>query len=203
MPLHLWLSLVSICILGAVSPGPSLAVVIRNTLIGGRMDGFVTAISHGLGIILWALLTAAGIGLLIVSNPGLFDGVRWAGAIFLLFLGCRYLLSRSATAETVNVDSDATTTTAPFRDGFLISITNPKIALFFLALFSQFVRPDAGWIEKLVMATTAGVIDTLWYTLVALALSHSSILSRLRRHSRGLDRIFGVVLIALAVRVVT
>jgi len=202
MPLHLWLSLVVICILGAVSPGPSLAVVMRNTLIGGRMDGFVTAISHGLGIILWALLTATGIGLLIVSNPGLFDGVRWVGAIVLLFLGCRCLLRRSVTTETVNGGSGANTTTSPFRDGFLISITNPKIALFFLALFSQFVRPDAGWIEKLVMATTAGVIDTLWYALVALALSHSSILPRLRHHSRGLERIFGVVLIALAVRVV-
>ena len=165
------------------------------------MDGFVTAISHGLGIILWALLTATGIGLLIVSNPGLFDGIRWTGAIFLFFLGFRYLIARSETAETINIDSDATSMTSPFRDGFLISITNPKIALFFLALFSQFVRPEAGWMEKLVMATTAGVIDTLWYAIVALLLSHSSILPRLRRHSRGLERIFGVVLVALAVRV--
>lgn len=202
MPLHLWLSLVTICLLGAISPGPSLAVVIRNTLVGGRGNGFITAISHGLGIVLWALLTAAGIGLLIISNPELFDGIRIVGAIVLLVLGGRCLLARSDGAEKVDIDSKTLTTTSPFRDGFLISITNPKIAVFFLALFSQFVRPDAGWIEKLIMAATAGIIDTVWYALVALALSHSAILPHLRRRSGFLERALGIVLIALAIRVV-
>ena len=203
MPLHLWLSLVTICFLGAISPGPSLAVVIRNTLVGGRMNGFVTAISHGLGIILWALLTATGLGLLIISNPDLFNGIRLAGAVVLLFLGARCLLARSGTHETINVESQQVRTTSPFRDGFLISITNPKIAIFFLALFSQFVRPDAGWFEKLIMAVTAGFIDTLWYAVVALALSHSAILTRLRRRSGLLEKIFGIVLVILAIRVIS
>ena len=92
-------------------------------------------------------------------------------------------------------------TRSPFRDGFLIAVTNPKIALFFLALFSQFVRPNADWGEKIVMVITAGTIDTLWYAVVALALSHSAILSRLRRWAVALDRIFGLMLIALAIRV--
>ena len=83
----------------------------------------------------------------------------------------------------------------------LIAVTNPKIALFFLALFSQFVRPYAGWGEKFVMVITAGTVDTLWYAVVALALSHSVILSRLRRWAVAIDRIFGLVLIALAIRV--
>jgi len=174
----------------------------RNTLAGGRMNGFVTAISHGLGIVLWALLTATGIGLLIINNPGLFNGIRLAGAVILLFMGARCLLARSDTHEKINVESQEVRTTSPFRDGFLISITNPKIAIFFLALFSQFVRFDAGWIEKLVMAVTAGVVDTLWYIMVALALSHSAILPRLRRHSKHLERIFGIVLVILAIRVV-
>ena len=103
MPLHLWLSLVTICFLGAISPGPSLAVVMRNTLAGGRMNGFVTAMSHGLGIVLWALLTVTGIALLIISNPGLFNGIRLAGAVVLLFLGVRSLLARSDTREKINV----------------------------------------------------------------------------------------------------
>ena len=203
MPLHLWLSLVTICFLGAISPGPSLAVVMRNTLAGGRMNGFVTAMSHGLGIVLWALLTATGIGLLIISNPGLFNGIRLAGAVVLLFLGARCLLGRSDTHENTNIESQEIRTTSPFRDGFLISILNPKIAVFFLALFSQFVRPDAGWFEKLIMAVTAGFIDTLWYAVVALALSHSAILTRLRRRSGLLEKIFGIVLVILAIRVIS
>ena len=84
MPLSLWLSMSAICILGAMSPGPSLAVVVQNTLAGGRAQGVVAALSHGVGIIIWALLTAGGIGLLIAQQPALFDGMRYGGAILLV-----------------------------------------------------------------------------------------------------------------------
>jgi threonine/homoserine/homoserine lactone efflux protein len=159
----------------------------------------VTALSHGVGIIIWALLTAGGIGLLITQQPALFDGMRYGGAILLVYLGIRSLRSTASAAEALHTVAAAHAT--PVRDGFAIAITNPKIALFFLALFSQFVRPEAGMGEKMIMALTAGVIDALWYALVALALSHSAILDRLRAQARMLDRLFGLILIALAVRV--
>ena len=118
--------------------------------------------SHAAGIILRALLTATGIGFLIIRNPALFDAVRWAGALVLVFLGNRYLLTRSEVIKSLDPESNSTKQVgSPFRDGFLIAVTNPKIALFFLALFSQFVRPYAGWGEKIVMVITAGTIDTL------------------------------------------
>ena len=189
----------AICILGAMSPGPSLAVVVQNTLAGGRAQGVVTALSHGVGIIIWALLTAGGIGLLITQQPALFDGMRYGGASLLVYLGIRSLRSTASAAEALHTVAAVHAT--PVRDGFAIAITNPKIALFFLALFSQFVRPEAGMGEKMIMALTAGVIDALWYALVALALSHSAILDRLRARARMLDRLFGLILIALAVRV--
>lgn len=189
----------AICILGAMSPGPSLAVVVQNTLAGGRAQGVVTGLSHGVGIIIWALLTAGGIGLLITQQPALFDGMRYGGAILLVYLGIRSLRSTASATEALHTVAAARAT--PVRDGFAIAITNPKIALFFLALFSQFVRPEAGMGEKVIMALTAGVIDALWYALVALALSHSAILDRLRARARALDRLFGLILIALAVRV--
>ena len=72
MEFHLWLSLVAICILGALSPGPSLALVIKNTLNGGAYQGYATAISHGFGVALYAAITATGIGLLIVQSPMIF-----------------------------------------------------------------------------------------------------------------------------------
>ena len=202
MPLSLWLSMSAICILGAISPGPSLAVVIRNTVTGGRSHGIITALAHGTGIAIWALLTATGIGLLISRNPALFEVIRWTGAVALVYLAIRYLRTRSDGA----VPSDSKQTPikqvgSPFRDGFLISVTNPKIALFFLALFSQFVRPDADWSEKVVMVGTASTIDTAWYIFVVVTLSHSAILAHLQQRAVLLDRIFGLVLIALALAV--
>ena len=200
MPLSLWLSMSLICIFGAMSPGPSLAVVVQNTLSGGRLQGVITGISHGFGIVIWAGLTAGGIGLLITQQPALFNGMRYAGAALLVYLGVRSLRSTAGAAEVLQVSSRAASASAA-RDGFLIAIMNPKIALFFLALFSQFVRPEAGMAEKAIMAATAGVIDALWYIIVAMVLSHSIILERLRARARLLDRLFGIILIALAIRV--
>ena len=126
--------------------------------------------------------------------------MRYAGAALLVYLGVRSLRSTAGAAEVLQV-SGRTASTSAARDGFLIAIMNPKIALFFLALFSQFVRPDAGMTEKAIMAATAGVIDALWYIIVAVVLSHSIILERLRARARLLDRLFGLILIALAIRV--
>ena len=200
MPLSLWLSMSLICIFGAMSPGPSLAVVVQNTLSGGRLQGVITGIAHGFGIVIWAGLTAGGIGLLITQQPTLFNGMRYAGAAILVYLGIRSLRSTAGAAKTLQSANNNPSASAA-RDGFLIAILNPKIALFFLALFSQFVRPEAGIGEKVVMALTAGGIDALWYIIVALLLSHSAILDRLRARARFLDRLFGLILIGLAIRV--
>ena len=201
MPLTLWLSMTLICIFGAISPGPSLAVVVQNTLSGGRLDGVITGISHGFGIVIWAGLTAAGIGLLIQQTPALFDALRFGGAALLIYFGIRSLRSGAGMKDVLNTDQSLPKT-SPARDGFLIAIANPKIALFFLALFSQFVRSEAGMAEKFIMALTAGVVDALWYIIVALVLSHSLVIDRLRAKARLLDRLFGVILIGLAVTVI-
>ena len=200
MPLSLWLSMSLICFLGAISPGPSLTVVVQNTLSGGRLQGVITGISHSFGIVIWAGLTAGGIGLLITQQPDLFKGMRYAGAAFLVYLGIRSLRGAAGTANALQSSNNVPSASAA-RDGFLIAILNPKIALFFLALFSQFVRPEAGMGEKVIMALTAGGIDALWYIIVALLLSHSAILDRLRARARFLDRLFGLILIGLAIRV--
>lgn len=200
MPLTLWLSMSLVCIFGAMSPGPSLAVVVQNTLTGGRMQGVITGIAHGLGIVIWAGLTAAGIGLVITQHPALFDAIRYGGAVLLLYLGIKSFTSRSAASEALSRNASALHHSAA-RTGFLIAISNPKIALFFLALFSQFVRPEAGITEKIIMALTAGVIDAIWYIVVALVLSQSRLLTWLRSRALVLDRVFGVILVALAIRV--
>lgn len=200
MPLTLWLSMSLVCIFGAMSPGPSLAVVVQNTLTGGRMQGVITGIAHGLGIVIWAGLTAAGIGLVITQHPALFDAIRYGGAVLLLYLGIKSFTNRSAASEALSRNTSALHQSAA-RTGFLIAISNPKIALFFLALFSQFVRPEAGITEKIIMALTAGVIDAIWYIVVALVLSQSRLLAWLRSRALVLDRVFGVILVALAIRV--
>lgn len=205
MEFHLWLSLAVICVMGALSPGPSLAVVVKNTLFGGSVQGYATAISHGAGVALYAALTALGIGVLIVESPVLFGFIQYAGAAFLVYLGIKALLSKK---QNISFDDAADHNDVDkqqingWRDGFLIAFLNPKLAIFFLALFSQFVDESASSEQKIIMISTVGIIDTFWYLLVAYTFSRGPILEKLKRNSHIIDKITGTFLIILAARVV-
>ncbi len=202
MEFHLWLSLVVICILGALSPGPSLALVIKNTLNGGARQGYATAISHGLGVAVYAAITATGIGLLIVQSPTLFSAIKYAGAAFLLYLGVTALISKQKNIQFEQQHDVIDTKVNGWRDGFLIAFLNPKLAIFFLALFSQFVEPGAGWQQKGLMTATVGLIDMLWYIIIAFTMSRGPILDKLKANSHLVDKVTGSFLILLAARVV-
>ncbi|MGP7734827.1 LysE family translocator [Oceanimonas smirnovii] len=201
MELSSWLALAAICIMGAVSPGPSLAVVMRNTVRGGQSHGVLTALGHGLGVGLYALITALGLALLITRNPLLFDIIRYGGAAFLAWLGIKALLAKPQPAVAGESGHVVRGRQGAF-EGFMVAFLNPQLAIFFVALFSQFVRADTGWQQGGIMMLTAGGIDALWYVLVALLLSRGPVLGWLREKSFIIDKISGLVLLALAVKVV-
>jgi threonine/homoserine/homoserine lactone efflux protein len=202
MEFHLWLSFVVICMMGALSPGPSLALVIKNTLAGGTSQGYATAISHGLGVALYAAITATGIAVIIVKSPLIFSIIQYAGAAFLLYLGVKSLLSKKNNQVFSQDDSAVKTQVNGWRDGFLIAFLNPKLAIFFLALFSQFLAGDASSEQKVIMTATVGSIDALWYCLVTFTLSRGNIISKLRENSHIVDKVTGSFLILLAARIV-
>jgi threonine/homoserine/homoserine lactone efflux protein len=202
MEFHLWLSFVVICMMGALSPGPSLALVIKNTLAGGTSQGYATAISHGLGVALYAAITATGIAVIIVKSPLIFSIIQYAGAAFLLYLGVKSLLSKKNNQVFSQDDSAVKTQVNGWRDGFLIAFLNPKLAIFFLALFSQFLAGDASSEQKIIMTATVGSIDALWYCLVTFTLSRGNIISKLRENSHIVDKVTGSFLILLAARIV-
>ncbi|PIE46265.1 MAG: lysine transporter LysE [Gammaproteobacteria bacterium] len=201
MTFNEWLSLLAIAILGAVSPGPSLAVVVRNTLAGSAVSGVLTAWSHALGIGVYAVLTVLGLAIVLQKNPLVFEVITYAGAIYLIYLGVKALRSRGSIAAQVDA-GQVVGYAQPLRQGIMISLLNPKIGLFFLALFSQFIHPGVGVSGKLLTIFTPIIVDGSWYTLVALLLSRPNILEILRAKSVWIDRITGVVLILIALRLV-
>lgn len=197
MNLTTWLAVVSICALGAMSPGPSLAVVLRHTLAGGRRHGLAAALAHALGIGFYALACISGLAYLIIASPGLFQWLQWGGAAYLLWLGWKGL--RASAVKPLALDEDGGSGNAA-RDGFLVVFLNPKIAVFFIALFSQVISPDSSLPARLLYATTAMVIDAAWYGIVAWGFSNPRWLPWLQARSVWLERLFGLVLIALALR---
>jgi len=196
-----WLALAAICLMGAISPGPSLALIIRNTVQGGRLHGVATGLGHGVGVGVYALITALGLALLITRTPWLFQAIQYGGALFLAWLGLKALLAKASSqlkAETAHAPSGQ----RGALEGLAVSFLNPQLAIFFVALFSQFVHQDTGWREGILMMLTAGGIDAIWYSLVALLLSHGPVLTQLKLRARLIDQLSGLILLGLAIKVV-
>lgn len=196
MTLSVWLTVVSICVLGAMFPGPSLALVLQHTLRGGRRQGMICGIAHGAGIGLYALLTVAGLAAVLAAAPWLFTLLQWGGALYLGWLGLKGLRARAVATVTT---ASANVRHGAARDGFLMAFLNPKAALFFLALFSQVVGPDTAAAARIGYALTAMLIDMGWYLLVAWLFSQPRWLAALQRHSLWVERAFGLLLLGLAV----
>lgn len=198
MALDQWLALSAICLLGAASPGPSLAVVLQSTLGASRRAGLATALGHGLGVMIYAVITVCGLGLFISELPALYTAIRLAGAGYLLWLALGAWNAGRADTMTAHAASGR----AGVVRGATVALLNPKLAIFMLALFSQFLEPGAGALHGLILVITAGTIDALWYTGIALLAGTVGIQRGLTTYSVALNRSFAILLTALAVWVI-
>lgn len=201
-----WLSIVGICMLGAMSPGPSLAVSVQHTLQGGFGMGARVAIAHGLGVGLYAMGCLFGLATLIVASPMAYGLLQWVGAAYLCWLGIKALGLKTLAKKTEQPQPNSRTKSA-WADGFLIVFLNPKIAVFFLALFSQVIDSQTPWLGKMLYAMTAMIIDAGWYLIVAFACStslKSNTFSDGFQTGMGLwvNRAFGILLITMALSMV-
>ena len=202
MDIFAWFSLAGVCALGAMSPGPSLLIVLRSAASGPR-QGIAAALAHGLAIALYAGLTAFGLAVLITRSPMLFTALQWAGAAMLLYLGWKSLRAPAPDRSAAEKPREPLSTGRAALQGFGVAFFNPKVAIFFTALFSQFVAEQQALTLKMGMAALAAGIDAAWYCLVTLAVcagSKRSWISGAAGHK--LQQVFGVLLMALAARLV-
>ena len=186
----------SVCLLGAMSPGPSMAVVINNAIFKGRYNGILTSIGHGIGIAFYATFAVLGIGLIIKTNLFLFNGLKILSIIFLIFIGVKSILNK----ERLNLKKkDIKENTISFFQGFSISILNPKILVWFIAIYSQFMSTDNELIFNIYLVSIAGIVDACWYIILTLAVTTASALSFFQTKLKFIQKIQGFFFIALGI----
>ena len=167
----LLIQLIITCFLGAASPGPSLVLVSKNAILNGKFSGSLTGFGHGIGIFIYAFLSIISIGVINDINTLLIDIITIVLVGYMLFLAFRIYKDRKASTE----NNSKKALFQNFYDGFLICFLNPKITVFFFAIFSQLVSNDMTLLDKLIFALVASVIDFLWYTLVSFMVGNSSV----------------------------
>ena len=183
-------------IMGATSPGPSLAVVVRNTIIGGRSRGISCALGHGLGFGFYAVAAVFGLVVIMETNPSLFTILQLIGVVVLIWMGIGLLRAKSETYEILDSKRDG------FFEGFFIAFFNPKIAVFMLAVLASVLEPGMAEGTKWVLAILGMSIDAVWYVIVAVALTTGGILEKMKRKQVLFHQITGATMLALAIWVI-
>ena len=195
-----WIALATVFCLGAMSPGPSLAVVLRNTLSGGRRQGVMTGVGHGIGFGIYAFLAAGAFATAISIHETAETGLKWAGVFILIWLGYIFL-SHARKGPTVgnNLDSHNNNNDKQgFIQGFSIALMNPKILAWMLALYTPFIENNVSFETLLGMGALGMIIDGTWYVTVALVLTTGQRVEKLKSISHIIDGTMGILMFIFA-----
>lgn len=198
-----------ISILVIVSPGQDTALTIRNTLVAGRAGGIATAAGVVTGLATWTVASSAGLAALLVASQPLFLAIRLVGAAYLVFLGLQALYG--AIGRRQNRPESGRANSGPrlrqvvaYRQGLISNLSNPKIVVFFLSLFPQFVsRGQASFASLLLLGLIFCSITLTWLTLYAVVVARIGDFLRRDRVRRALEATTGLVLIGLGLRLAT
>lgn len=195
-----WAALAIVFALGAMSPGPSLAVVLRNTMTGGRSQGIYTGVGHGIGFGIYAFLAALGIATALSANEHVEQVLRWGGVVILLWLGTAFLRHAMAQrgGEQDQDDQHAPSDRVGFIQGFSIALLNPKIMAWMLALYSPFIEADFPMETLIGMGLLGMSIDGAWYVTVATVLTTGDRADRLKSNAHLIDGAMGVLMFLFA-----
>ena len=187
-----WIKLAFLCLAGAASPGLSWLLILSMSASRGTAVGISGALGHGLGILMFGLTTVFGLSTLLLALPELTVALTFLGIALLVYFGYQLVI-----AGDMPLPSKLTTQSG-FIAGFSIAIVNPKVLIFFLAVFGPFVDPQHTLYTQLTMGALAGGIDATVY--VGVALSGTILNQRLESGRIQLvNRLIGILLIASGV----
>ncbi|MCS6123043.1 LysE family translocator [Shewanella sp. SP1S1-7] len=193
------------CLAINLIPGPDVIYIVSNTMKGKMISGLKAAMGLGVGYFVHTLAASLGLSAIILSSALAFSIVKWLGAAYLVYLGIQALISMWRGNNKIVVDDNSKPNGNVFYQGIVVSVLNPKVALFFLSFLPQFIDPLAG--STSIQLLTLGLIFSLLATLcnVLYASAGSWVFSRpnSQRYSRALEGISGVLLIGLASKVMT
>jgi threonine/homoserine/homoserine lactone efflux protein len=198
--MHGLTAFVGIAVLVTLTPGPATAMVIRNALRGGRRSAFLTTLGNSIGVLFWGVASALGVSALIAASEVAFTVLKVTGAVVLVWLGVQSLRRRRVDPPSGSGYEDVWSPRA-FRDGLVTCLANPKLAIFFVALFPQFLaRGHSNVTTGLAMAALIVALDLVWYSALALAVTrarHAFVSGPWRKR---VERLTGSVMVAFGIR---
>ncbi|WP_339719993.1 LysE family translocator [uncultured Paraglaciecola sp.] len=200
-----FLTIASVHLLAVASPGPDFAIVLKHSISFGRRAAIITSIGVGTAILIHVAYSLLGIGILIKTTPVLFQVFSYVAAAYLLYLGWGAIRSPApdkTSANEVEKSSLVISDKKAFVVGFLTNGLNPKATLFFLSVFAVAVSPETPNIIKLGYGVYLAIATGVWFCVLSLFLSSKKVTQFIGKKGYWFDRVMGVVLILLAIKLV-
>ena len=189
MTFFVWSQFALVCLLGAMSPGPSLALIINNSIQYNRISGIIASIAHGLGIFIYATSTVIILEFILRNSETIYFIIQVFGSIFLMFLGLFFLFKKINDKELGNNKINSNS----FVQGFVIAIINPKILVWFVAIYSQFINLNANLSDKIILVLTPSLVDAIWYSVVAILVTGYGLKDFLNKNKLIIQRTIGMM----------
>ena len=195
MSIYIFIKIFTVCLLGAMSPGPSMVVVINNAVFKNRFHGILTSLGHGIGIGLYALFAVLGIAVIIKTNIFVFNTIKMLSIIFLIYLGFKSIVTSDDQLDFNEKNYKGSMTS--FFQGLSISLLNPKIFIWFLAIYSQFMSVENGIIFNTYLILTAGIVDTIWYVTLTYLVTSMIAVDLIKAKLKLLKKFIGCIFIII------
>ena len=193
------LVIVSITALVMISPGPDMVLVLRNTLIGGQRAGLQTSAGILSGNLVHVSYCLLGVGLIISQSILAFSALKYAAAMYLVYLG---IVSFRSGSPTVSGDAiEGRPTRAWFVQGFVNNLLNPKGTLFYLGVFTTVITPDTSVATMLVLILSMMLVSASFWLFFVVTLDRPFLRGFLERSQQAVNRIVGALLILLGLKV--
>ena len=198
---QLWL-VVSVTSLVMMSPGPDMVLVLRNTLVGGRRAGLQTSVGILSGNLVHITYCLLGIGVLISQSIVAFAMLKYAGAAYLIYLGIVSFRAGPKALTTGDLDSPRSSRTW-FVQGLINNLLNPKGTLFYLGVFTTIITPQTSVRMMLLLIVSMMLVSSSFWLIFVYTLDRPTTREFVERSQQTVNRIFGVLLVLLGVRVAT
>lgn len=190
-------------VFAVASPGADFSVVLKNTLRSGKTIGMATALGVGLGILVHMAYTLFGVAVLVASSEILFPVIRYLGAGYLVWLAYSSFQSGKNDRNIVGEQRQTTLNTfGAIKQGFFVNVLNPKVTLFFIALFTNVVSLSTPLMTQIGYGLWLSIYTIFWFALVAWGFSRKPVLVWYQAHGHFFDWMMGIVLLLIAMKLI-
>ncbi|TCN76194.1 threonine/homoserine/homoserine lactone efflux protein [Vibrio crassostreae] len=197
----IWLFIVIVFFI-AIIPGPNALLVLSTALTQRKLFAFVNVLGVSCGFFFHAFISANGISLLLSNTPMAFEGLKWAGVLYLVWLGYNHFRAALHAQEGVLsvVGASGSKLYNQFFKGLLTNLLNPKIVLFYLSIFPQFVSKDTIVSDSLMLGGIQAIVVSMWFLVVILMADTFKRLLVQKRTSQMMNIVCGVLFVGFSIQ---